>query len=474
MNLLAQNYKTNLKQNIRIIWSGISLMADYLAVLLAELIAIYFSEENLRYIDLFIVIPFIYIAFIAAARTYRRIIPFWQRVESLFYSSIYSIIAILLFFFVRANSSEHSIAFLALLWLASFICLVIMRYLLKRSLDERNIFQIPLLIIGAQEEALAFVKAINSDIGMSSYKIVGLISDRIPVKGLENYPLLGDFKDMEKTIKTTGVNNVLIAIPYLEQAKMQNIIHRVQPLVKNICIIPNLQAIPMGGADLETFFDEKFMLIKVRNNLARNINKLIKLIFDLIVGLLICIPVIPIIIACAIWVKLDSKGPIFYNAKRIGKNGKEFTCYKFRSMYTNGDELLTQYLAENPVAKKEWDEFQKLHDYDPRVTKAGKIMRKTSLDELPQIFNVLKGEMSLVGPRPYLPREIGKMGEYYKIIISTVPGITGFWQVNGRSEVTFEGRLKMDNWYIYNWSIWIDMVLLLKTIKAVFFSKGAV
>jgi FlaA1/EpsC-like NDP-sugar epimerase len=253
VNLLVQNYKTNLKQNIRIIWSGISLMADYLAVLLAEMIAIYFSEENLRYIDLFIVIPFIYIAFIAAARTYRRIIPFWQRVESLFYSSIYSIIAILLFFFVRANATEHSIAFLALLWLASFICLVIMRYLLKRILDERNIFQIPLLIIGAQEEALAFVKAINSDIGMSSYKIVGLISDKTPVKGLENYPLLGDFKDMEKTIKTTGVNNVLIAIPYLEQAKIQNIIHRVQPLVKNICIIPNLQAIPMGGADLETF-----------------------------------------------------------------------------------------------------------------------------------------------------------------------------------------------------------------------------
>lgn len=461
---MVQNYKTNLKQNIRIIWSGISLMADYLAILLAEMIAMYFSEENLRYIDLFIVIPFIYIAFIAAARTYRRTIPFWQRVESLFYSSIYSIIAILLFFFVRANATEHSIAFLALLWLASFICLVIMRYLLKRILDERNIFQIPLLIIGAQEEALAFVKAINSDIGMSSYKIVGLISDKTPVKGLENYPLLGDFKDMEKTIKTTGVNNVLIAIPYLEQAKIQNIIHRVQPLVKNICIIPNLQAIPMGGADLETFC----------NNLARNINKLIKLIFDMIVGLLICIPVIPIIIVCAIWVKMDSKGPIFYNAKRIGKNGKEFTCYKFRSMYTNSDELLEQYLAENPVAKKEWDEFQKLHDFDPRVTKAGKIMRKTSLDELPQILNVLKGEMSLVGPRPYLPREKEMMGHFYNIIISTVPGITGYWQVNGRSNVTFEGRLKMDDWYIRNWSVWIDIILLIKTIKAVFCNKGAV
>lgn len=329
MNLLAQNYKTNLKQNIRIIWSGISLMADYLAVLLAEMIAIYFSEENLRHIDLFIVIPFIYIAFIAAARTYRRTIPFWQRVESLFYSSIYSIIAILLFFFVRASSTEHSIAFLALLWFFSFICLIIMRYLLKRILDERKIFQIPLLIIGAQEEAAAFVKAINNDIGMSSYKVIGLISDKTPTKELKNYPLLGDFNNIEKIIKTTEINNVLIAVPYLKQNEIQKIIHCVQPLVKNVCIMPNLQAIPMGGADLETFFDEKFMLIKVRNNLARNINKLIKFIFDLVVGLLICIPVIPIIIACAIWVKLDSKGPIFYNAKRIGKTVKNLLVINF-------------------------------------------------------------------------------------------------------------------------------------------------
>lgn len=126
------------------------------------------------------------------------------------------------------------------------------------------------------------------------------------------------------------------------------------------------------------------------------------------------------------------------------------------------------------MIQKEWDEFQKLHDFDPRVTKAGKIMRRTSLDELPQIFNVLKGEMSLVGPRPYLPREKEMMGHFYNIIISTVPGITGYWQVNGRSDVTFEGRLKMDDWYIRNWSVWIDIVLLVKTIKAVFYSKGAV
>lgn len=189
---------------------------------------------------------------------------------------------------------------------------------------------------------------------------------------------------------------------------------------------------------------------------------------------MICIPVVPTLVLLSIWVRLDSKGPIFFNAKRIGRDGKEFTCYKFRSMHMDADKLLKDYLDKNLEAKAEWDEFQKLKDYDPRVTKAGKIMRKLSLDELPQIFNVLKGEMSLVGPRPYLPREIEKMGTYYAIIIKTVPGITGFWQVNGRSDVSFAGRLKMDDWYIRNWSVWIDIVLLFKTIKVVFFGKGAV
>lgn len=473
MNLLAQNYKTNLKQNIRIIWSGISLMADYLAVLLAEMIAMYFSEENLRYIDLFIVIPFIYIAFIAAARTYRRTIPFWQRVESLFYSSIYSIIAILLFFFVRANSTEHSIAFLALLWLASFSCLVIMRYLLKRILDERKILQIPLIIIGAQEEALAFTRSINNDIGMSSYKIVGLISDKTPIKGLEKYPLLGDFKDIEKIIKTTGINNVLIAIPYLEQVKMQNIIHRVQPLVKNICIIPNLTAIPMGGGiDVETFFTEKIMLIRVRNNLERRLNRIIKYLFDMILTIVGTICISPLLVIIAIWIYKDSPGPVIFKHMRVGKDGKEFPCYKFRSMCVDAKEKLEELLKNDPKARAEWERDFKLK-HDPRITKSGAFLRKTSLDELPQIFNVLKGEMSLVGPRPIIKAEMERYGNYINDYLMVRPGIAGMWQCSGRNDIDYTERVHMDSWYVRNWSVWLDIMILWRTFKAVFAKKGA-
>ena len=245
-----------------------------------------------------------------------------------------------MFFFVSANSTEHSIAFLALLWLASFICLIIVRYLLKRILDERKIFRIPLLIVGAQEEALAFVKSINNDIGMSSYKVVGLISDKTPIKGLENYPLLGDFKDIEKIIKTTGVNNVLIAVPYLEQTKIQNIIHRVQPLVKNICIIPNLTAIPMGGIDVETFFTEKIMLIRVRNNLERRLNRIIKYLSDMVLTIVGTICISPFLVIIAIWIYKDSPGPVIFKHMRVGKDGKEFPCYKFRSMCVDAKEKL--------------------------------------------------------------------------------------------------------------------------------------
>lgn len=473
MNLLVQNYKTNLKQNIRIIWSGISLMADYLAVLLAEMIAIYFSEENLRHIDLFIVIPFIYIAFIAAARTYRRTIPFWQRVESLFYSSIYSIIAILLFFFVRASSTEHSIAFLALLWLASFICLVIMRYILKRILDEREMFKIPLLIIGAQEEALAFTRSINNDIGMSSYKIVGLISDKTPIKGLEKYPLLGDFKDIEEIIKTTGINNVLIAIPYLEQVKMQNIIHRVQPLVKNICIIPNLTAIPMGGIDVETFFTEKIMLIRVRNNLERRFNRIIKYLFDMILTIVGTICISPLLVIIAIWIYKDSPGPVIFKHMRVGKDGKEFPCYKFRSMCcVDAKEKLEELLRNDPEARAEWEKDFKLK-HDPRITRSGAFLRKTSLDELPQIFNVLKGEMSLVGPRPIIKAEMERYKEHIADYLMVKPGIAGMWQCSGRSDIDYAERVELDSWYVHNWSVWLDIMILWQTLKAVFAKKGA-
>ncbi|MCF2602081.1 sugar transferase, partial [Anaerovibrio lipolyticus] len=164
---------------------------------------------------------------------------------------------------------------------------------------------------------------------------------------------------------------------------------------------------------------------------------------------------------------------VFFNDYRIGKSGRTFLCYKFRSMYTDSDRILQEYLEQDDEARQEWEEFQKLRGFDPRVTAVGRFIRKTSLDELPQVINVLLGDMSLVGPRPYLPREKDIIGDYLDIICQVQPGITGIWQVSGRSDVNFAGRLELDEWYVKNRSILIDIKCLLKTAQIVLFGKGA-
>ena len=195
------------------------------------------------------------------------------------------------------------------------------------------------------------------------------------------------------------------------------------------------------------------------------------------IDLALCLAVLPFLLVImaivAVCIKLDTKGSVFFNDYRIGKDGKKFLCYKFRSMRIDADRVLEQYLSENSEAKAEWEEFQKLKGYDPRVTGVGKFIRSTSIDELPQLINVLLGDMSLVGPRPYLPREQKMIGKYLDTICRVRPGITGIWQVSGRNDVSFAGRLQMDAWYVENRSLGLDIACLCKTVKIVLLGKGA-
>ena len=163
---------------------------------------------------------------------------------------------------------------------------------------------------------------------------------------------------------------------------------------------------------------------------------------------------------------------LFRSHQRVGRNGKLFPCYKFQTMIPNAQQVLEEYLENDPQARLEWETNFKLSN-DPRVTKLGAVLRKTSLDELPQIFNVLKGEMSLVGPRPVVQAELAKYGDNKKEYLMVRPGITGMWQASGRSDTTYEERVAMDTWYVRNWSLWIDLNYLLNTIKAVLSKRGA-
>lgn len=211
-----------------------------------------------------------------------------------------------------------------------------------------------------------------------------------------------------------------------------------------------------------------------KRTLKQQIEKIIKRIIDVCGGLVGVIALIPltIIIYIANIIAKD-KGPVFYSQQRIGKDGKIFKMYKYRSMIVGADEILERYLEENEEAKKEYKEYKKLKN-DPRVTKFGEFLRKTSLDEFPQFINVLKGEMSLVGPRPYMPKEIEDMGTYYKYIIKHKPGITGLWQISGRSELSFTDRLDLDMKYHYRKTVKNDIKILLITALITLKRKGAV
>ena len=212
-----------------------------------------------------------------------------------------------------------------------------------------------------------------------------------------------------------------------------------------------------------------------RKKLVGKLESGTKRFIDIIGGLIGVLTLIPLTIGIYIARKIlkEDDGPIFYDQLRIGKNGKVFKMYKYRSMVIGADEKLFEYLEENEEAREEYRINKKLKN-DPRVTKIGGFLRKTSLDEFPQFVNVLKGEMSLVGPRPYLPREKEDMGETYKYIIESKPGITGFWQVNGRSDVTFEERLNMDLDYYKEKNLKLDMKLLMKTVSNIVKKEGAI
>lgn len=211
-----------------------------------------------------------------------------------------------------------------------------------------------------------------------------------------------------------------------------------------------------------------------RSRTVLKLERIGKRLLDIVGGICGLLVLIPLTICIWIANKLSKEdGPVFFTQERIGQNGKIFKMYKFRSMVVGADEKLKHYLEENEEAREEYKKYKKLKN-DPRITKIGKFIRKTSLDEFPQFINVLKGEMSLVGPRPYLPREKEEINGFFKYITSCKPGITGLWQTNGRSDTTFTERLTLDMEYYYNHTLKTDVKLIYKTVENVVKKEGAI
>lgn len=460
--------------------SALLFFIDYLSIVLAEQSAFVLRKWivsdggilHISWLNFWVVFPLLYLLFLNIEQLYNRRMQFWQVIEKIFQASLYAVVAIVIVLYIGQIAASTSRMFIFLLWLFSFIYLTVFRYLTKKFLEKVQLLRIPVLIIGAGKTAELLVKGIINDAGMG-YKIIGLLEDNCVRNGiLKRFPVLGKFADVEAVILKTGVQHVFIAAPGLEQEKLTRLIYKVQPLVKNIGIIPNLVGIPMGGIEVESLFNEKLMLLRLKNNLARSWNRYLKTIFDFALTLVGTVAISPILIFIAIWIYKDSPGPVIFKHTRIGKNGKKFPCYKFRSMCIDAKEKLAELLENDPVAKAEWERDFKLKN-DPRITKSGAFLRRTSLDELPQIFNVLRGDMSLVGPRPVIEEELERYGEYVNDYLMVKPGITGMWQINGRNDTSYAERVCMDSWYVRNWSIWIDNLILWRTLKSVIRCKGA-
>jgi undecaprenyl-phosphate galactose phosphotransferase len=226
-------------------------------------------------------------------------------------------------------------------------------------------------------------------------------------------------------------------------------------------IIPPWIGLPSSTLSPHHFMMDDVMMLHDTNRLTLLLPRLIKRLTDIVLAGSALLVATPALIVVALLVRRDG-GPAFFKQVRVGRNGELFECYKFRSMRADAEQVLGQYLADNPEAAAEWGKFQKLKD-DVRVTKFGDFIRRTSIDELPQLINVVKGEMSLVGPRPCMPGQESLYAEDFSFYESVRPGITGPWQVSGRNHLTFQQRVALEAWYARNWSLWLDIVIILKT-----------
>ncbi|TYY55968.1 undecaprenyl-phosphate galactose phosphotransferase WbaP [Klebsiella pneumoniae] len=358
-------------------------------------------------------------------------------------------------------------------WSSILLFVPLLRMLTKKILDTLDLWKRDTWIIGNGVNAIEAYKAISSEnnLGLVVVGFISSNSDNNPaVDNINNVPVLQKNVSWLDTIDNK--TQFIVAVE-AHESEIRNRWLR-SFMIKGyryVSVIPTLRGMPLDSTDMSFIFSHEVMIFRVQQNLAKLSSRILKRSFDIIGSTLIIAMISPLLIYISRKVKADG-GPAIYGHERIGKGGRKFKCLKFRSMVINSQEVLSELLASSPEAKAEWDATFKLKE-DPRITKIGHFLRRTSLDELPQLFNVLKGEMSLVGPRPIITAELERYNEEVEYYLLSKPGMTGLWQVSGRSDVDYETRVYLDAWYVKNWSMWNDIAILFKTITVVLKRDGA-
>ncbi len=418
-------------------------------------------------------IPAIYLFFIANEHLYTLKLPFWDETKKMFKAITVATLVVMSIVTLGRMSDRVSRVILTSQWILSLFLFPLVRLWGKRVLYNIGICKEKVLIMGAGRAGRAVLQWLLRERHIG-YDVVGFLDDDPQKIGtvVEGKKVFGGLRHFERFVRRMAIQTIIIAIPSMPTDKLARLAGEVQKHVRHTLVVPELHGIALLNTELLHLFYEELFLLNIRNNLMSITNRFIKRCFDITASLLLLPFLFLLMVVIGLVIKLESPGPVIYSHYRIGKGGKRFRCYKFRTMQRDAEERLQEILEQDDQARQQWEQYWKIIN-DPRVTRVGRFLRRTSLDELPQILNVLKGEMSLIGPRPYLLREKEALGDKLEIITSVNPGITGLWQVSGRNDTTYQYRIKLDTWYIMNWSLWLDIFILVKTIGVVIGMKGA-
>jgi len=392
---------------------------------------------------------------------YQLRMPFWMEVKKIVEAVCFAmLISCFLQFVSKQNFSR---LWLLSCWGFSIVGIISLRAAWRGVLRRRGLWHIPTLLVGDGPTAEEARAALNSEPGLG-YDIVTHIHDlprAFQAAGYSWKTLCRQYNADYVVIALDG-EDFIDARQSLAQLMREHIPFSVSPPMQNLSVF---------GMMPQCFMGHDVMLLTRNNGLDRPLPRFLKRTFDVGVASATLVILSPLLALLALLVKIDG-GPAFYKHDRVGLNGEVFTCLKFRSMVQRSDEVLTAHLAKYPLAMAEWNRDHKLRK-DPRITRLGAILRRTSMDELPQLMNVLKGDMSIVGPRPIIVAEAAKYQHDIAFYYRVRPGITGLWQVSGRNDVSYDDRVRMDSWYVRNWSLWHDITIICKTFKVVLKQDGA-
>ncbi len=371
------------------------------------------------------------------------------------------------FFWRTAESYSRSMLLAA--WVTAPALVLLSRYVLRRVLADKPWWGVAAVVLGSGPVGQNVLRSLQD--GMLGVRVTGVLpSEQMLAWPFNSSYAIADSWSHFLGPQSQGAQYAIVAMPERLAVELGRAIQHYCKGFSHIIFVPNMPA--MSSLGLSALDIGGSLGVEMPQRLFHAGAASVKRFTDITLGSLALLLASPLLLAIMLAIKLTSEGPIFYRQARVGRNGEKIEALKFRTMVVNADDILEDYLAGNLAAEIEWRRDHKLK-IDPRVNTMGRWLRRFSLDELPQLWNVIGGQMSLVGPRPIVESEIEKYGRGYELYTRVRPGITGLWQVSGRNNTTYEERVSFDEYYVWNWSGWLDAYLLVCTIKAVLTADGA-